>query len=126
MWFTIVLFPDPDGAENINTLLSMWLKALLFHKNNYFCDNQSMIVLTLQVLARKKKHVPAVDPDIFQKSREALRRRHRQVIYLNDSELAAVKEYCDRFGIKARSAIFREATMEMVLSQLSDSHPTLF
>ena len=78
------------------------------------------------VLARKKKAVPAVDPDIFQKSREALRRRHRQVIYLNDSEMAAVKEYCERFGIKARSAIFREATMETVLSQLSDSHPTLF
>ena len=85
-----------------------------------------MIVLTLQVLARKKKHAPAVNPDIFQKSKEALRRRHRQVIYLNDSEMAAVKEYCDRFNINARSAIFREATMERILSQLSDSHPTLF
>ena len=85
-----------------------------------------MIVLTLQVLARKKKHAPAVNPDIFQKSREALRRRHRQVIYLNDSEMAAVKEYCDRFGVKARSAIFREATLATVLEQLSDSHPTLF
>ena len=77
-------------------------------------------------MARKKKKSKGVDPDIFQKSREALMRRHRQVIYLNDSEMAAVKEYCDRFGIKGRSAIFREATMEMVLSQLSDSHPTLF
>ena len=78
------------------------------------------------VLARKKKAVPAIDPDIFQKSREALRRRHRQVIYLNDNEMAAVKEFCDRFDVKARSAIFREATMEVVLKQLSDSHPTLF
>ena len=85
-----------------------------------------MIVLTLRVLARKKKKTPAVDPEIFHKSREALKRRHRQVIYLNDSEMAAVKEYCDRFGIKARSAIFREATMARVLEQLSDSHPTLF
>lgn len=67
-----------------------------------------------------------MNPDIFQKSREALRRRHRQVIYLNDSEMAAVKEYCDRFGVKARSAIFREATLATVLEQLSDSHPTLF
>ena len=77
-------------------------------------------------MARKKKAVPAIDPDIFQKSREALRRRHRQVIYLNDNEMAAVKEFCDRFDVKARSAIFREATMEVVLKQLSDSHPTLF
>ncbi len=67
-----------------------------------------------------------MNPDIFQKSREALKRRHRQVIYLNDSEMAAVKEYCDRFGVKARSAIFREATLATVLEQLSDSHPTLF
>ncbi|MBR5660485.1 MAG: hypothetical protein IKW99_02920 [Bacteroidales bacterium] len=77
-------------------------------------------------MARKKKKAPVVNPDIFQKSREALRRRHRQVIYLNDSEMAAVKEYCDRFGVKARSAIFREATLATVLEQLSDSHPTLF
>ncbi|MBQ6287066.1 MAG: hypothetical protein IJK73_05345 [Bacteroidales bacterium] len=77
-------------------------------------------------MARKKKTAPVIEPDIFRKSREALRRRHRQVIYLNDSEMAAVKEYCSRFGIKARSSIFREATMERILSQLSDSHPTLF
>ena len=67
-----------------------------------------------------------MNPDIFQKSREALRRRHRQVIYLNDSEIAAVREYCDRFGVNGRSAIFREATMERILAELSDSHPTLF
>lgn len=54
----------------------------------------------------------------------SLRRTHRQVIYLNDKELAAVKEYCDRFGVKERSTIFREAAMERILAQLDDSHPT--
>ena len=44
----------------------------------------------------------------------SLRRTHRQVIYLNDKELAAVKEYCDRFGVKERSTIFREAAMNSV------------
>ena len=48
------------------------------------------------------------------------------MIYLNDKELAAVKEYCDRFGVKERSTIFREAAMERILAQLDDSHPTLF
>ena len=56
----------------------------------------------------------------------SLRRTHRQVIYLNDKELAAVKEYCDRFGVKERSTIFREAAMECILAQLDDRHPTLF
>ncbi len=80
------------------------------------------------ILARKKQTspLPAPDPDYQEKRRAALRRSHRQVIYLNDSEMAAVKEYCSRFGISARSSIFREAAMERILSQLDESHPTLF
>lgn len=82
--------------------------------------------LTRSILARKKKTSPALDPEIFEKRRESLRRKHRQVIYLNESEMAAVKEYCSRFNVKARSSIFRQATMERVLKELDDSHPTLF
>jgi len=77
-------------------------------------------------LARKKQKASAPDPDYLKMRKASLRRVHRQVIYLNDKEMAAVKEYCDRFGIKERSTIFREATMERILSQLDDSHPTLF
>ncbi len=58
--------------------------------------------------------------------KSALRRTHRQVIYLNDSELAAVKEYCSRYSVKSMSTIFREATIERILSEMDDSHPTLF
>lgn len=65
-------------------------------------------------------------PDIFEKHRKAMRRTHRQVIYLNDSEVAALREYCKRFGLKGRSAIFREATIEKILTALDESHPTLF
>lgn len=66
------------------------------------------------------------EPDIFEKRKKAMKRTHRQVIYLNDSEVAAVKEYCKRFGLKGRSAIFREATIERILTELDESHPTLF
>ncbi|MBQ0143955.1 MAG: hypothetical protein MJY86_07620 [Bacteroidales bacterium] len=55
-----------------------------------------------------------------------MKRTHRQVIYLNESEKAAVDEYCSRFGVKSISTIFREATMERILSELDGSHPTLF
>ena len=48
-------------------------------------------------MARKKQTMPAPDPDMFEKRRAVLKRKHRQVIYLNDSEMAAVKEYCSRF-----------------------------
>jgi len=78
-------------------------------------------------VARKKKiSMTAPELDFADKQREALKRTHRQVIYLNDSEMAAVKEYCRRFGSKGRSSIFREATMERILKQLDESHPTLF
>lgn len=77
-------------------------------------------------MARKKQSVSASSTDYVKMHSASLRRVHRQVIYLNDKEMAAVKEYCDRFGVKERSTIFREATMERILSQLDDSHPTLF
>ena len=78
------------------------------------------------ILARKKKKSASPAADFLSRQKSALRRRHRQVIYLNDSEKAAVEEYCSRFGVKSVSTIFREATMERVLSELDESHPTLF
>jgi len=82
--------------------------------------------LNIQILARKKQNASAPDPDYLKKRRASLRRTHRQVIYLNDKELAVVQEYCSRFGIKERSTLFREAAMARILAQLDDSHPTLF
>ena len=53
-------------------------------------------------------------------------RRHRQVIYLNDSEMAAINLYCEKFRVDAKAVLYREAIMEKVLSELDDNHPTLF
>ena len=52
----------------------------------------------------------------------SLRRTHRQVIYLNDKELAAVKEYCDRFGVKELSLInISEPTRQRCVSRMPSS-----
>ncbi|MCI2133993.1 MAG: hypothetical protein LKK12_06395 [Bacteroidales bacterium] len=77
-------------------------------------------------MSKRKKKMAPPEPDLFEKRRKAMKRTHRQVIYLNDSEISAVKEYCRRFGLKGRSAIFREATIEKILTALDESHPTLF
>ena len=53
-------------------------------------------------------------------------RKHRQVIYLNDSEMAAISQYCEKFRVGTKTVLFREAIMEKVLSELEDNHPTLF
>ncbi|MGN0191882.1 MAG: hypothetical protein ACI39U_09530 [Candidatus Cryptobacteroides sp.] len=53
-------------------------------------------------------------------------RRHRQVIYLNDEEWAAVRLYTDKFKVKSRSALFRESVLMRIVSVLDDCQPTLF
>lgn len=78
-------------------------------------------------LAKKKLHMSGgIDPEYLKKQKASLVRRHRQVIYFNDSELAAIRQYCDKFHVSMKSVMFREAIMEKVLSQLDDTHPTLF
>ncbi len=78
-------------------------------------------------MAKKKKNTGAgIDPEYLKRQKEARVRRHRQVIYLNDSEMAAIRQYCDKFRVSAKTVLFREAIMEKVLSELDDNHPTLF
>ena len=77
-------------------------------------------------MAKKKKQIPGVDPEYLKKQKAALVRRHRQVIYLNDSEMAAINEYCEKFRVGVKTVMFREAIMEKVLKELNDNPPTLF
>lgn len=77
-------------------------------------------------MAGKKKNTGGVDPEYLKKQRASLVRRHRQVIYLNDSEMAAISQYCDKFRVGVKTVLFREAIMEKVLKELDDNHPTLF
>ena len=76
-------------------------------------------------MARKPK-IPGVDPAYLEKQKEALLRKTRYVLYFNDSEMAAVNEYCTRFKVHAKAALFREAIMSKILSELEENHPTLF
>ena len=41
-------------------------------------------------MAAKKKATIGIDPEYLKKQKASLVRRHRQVIYLNDSEMAAI------------------------------------
>ena len=77
------------------------------------------------MMARKKK-IAGVDPAYLQKQREMLLRHNRHVLLFNDSEMAAIDEYCSRFKVHAKASLFREAIMSKVLSELEENHPTLF
>lgn len=75
---------------------------------------------------RKNNSLPGVDPEYLKKQKESLVRKNRQVIYLNDSEMAAINRYCEQFRVGTKATLYREAIMEKVLSQLDDNPPTLF
>ncbi|MBR1570753.1 MAG: hypothetical protein IJ651_08500 [Bacteroidales bacterium] len=74
----------------------------------------------------KRKRIPGVDPAYLEKQKQLLLRKNRYVLYFNDGELAAIDEYCSRFKVHAKAALFREAIMDKVLSELEENHPTLF
>ena len=76
-------------------------------------------------MARRTK-IPGVDPAYLEKQKQMLLRRHRHVLLFNDGEMAAIEEYCSRFKVHSKSALFREAIMDKVLSELEENHPTLF
>jgi hypothetical protein len=79
-------------------------------------------------MAKRKRKITGVgvDPEYLKKQQAALVRKHRQVIYLNDSELAAIKLYCEKFRVGVKTVMFRKAIMEKVLKELNDNPPTLF
>ena len=74
----------------------------------------------------RKKTIPGVDPEYLDKQRQMLLRRNRYVLLFNDSEMAAIQEYCSRFKVHSKSALFREAIMTKILTELEEHHPTLF
>ena len=77
-------------------------------------------------MPRKKNNIPGVDPAYLEKQKEMLLRKNRYMLCFNDSEVAAIDEYCSRFKVHAKATLFREAIMSKVLSELEENHPTLF
>jgi hypothetical protein len=75
-------------------------------------------------MARKSKS--GVDPRYLDKERAALKRTIRKSVFFNKKEVAAINEYCKVFGVRSRSALIRQITMEHILSELDKAHPTLF
>jgi len=59
-------------------------------------------------------------------AQESLKRTFRKSVLFNSREVAAMDEYCKRFGIASRSALIRKSVMECVMRGLDESTPTLF
>lgn len=75
-------------------------------------------------MARKNK--AGIDVRYQEKQKAALKRNIRKSVFLNKHELNAINLYRKKFGVRSLSALIRQATMEHVLTQLDENHPTLF
>lgn len=75
-------------------------------------------------MARKKNG--GVDIRYQDKEKAALKRAIRKTVFFNKRELSAIDEYRRKFGTRSLSSLIRQATMEHVLKELDENHPTLF
>jgi metal-responsive CopG/Arc/MetJ family transcriptional regulator len=53
-------------------------------------------------------------------------RENKITILLNDSEMRALNRFCDRYAVKNRSRLIREALMKAILKKMDNDQPTLF
>lgn len=65
-------------------------------------------------------------PDSQTRRRERQRRSYKVSIMLNESEMRALKKYCDRYTVANRSRLIRETLMRNILQRFADDGPTLF
>lgn len=75
----------------------------------------------------KRPNPHTLPPDFRSREDNALLRKNRVVVLLNDKELDALKRYQAMYkGMKSRTAICREAIVEKALRALEENSPTLF
>jgi len=63
---------------------------------------------------------------VEQKKDEKLRRTNRTTILFNNREQEAINLYCEKYKIKNKSKLIREAIMTDILKRFDEDYPTLF
>ena len=75
-------------------------------------------------MAKAKKSKKKGKPTLF--AQEPLRRTFRKTILFNSKEVEAVNRYCEKYGIRSKSAFFRNVIISHILEQTSANYPKLF
>ncbi len=53
-------------------------------------------------------------------------RIHKTVVSFNDREMAVIDFFCEKYKIKVRSRMYREAIISTILKKIEEDHPRLF
>ena len=76
---------------------------------------------------KSTKPTKASVPTEFQSARRSgLVRKWRKSILFNEREISAINQYCEKYGIRNRSAFFRSIIISHILEQADDNYPKLF
>jgi hypothetical protein len=73
---------------------------------------------------RSQKH--NLKPDFRREEQGKLVRRSRKSILFNEKELSLINQYCEKFGVRNKSAFIRNIVITHILEQLDDNYPRLF
>ena len=74
--------------------------------------------------SRKKRE--AVTVETMRERQVKLRRTCRKTILFNEKEMAAIDNYCKKYGIKSRSSFIRNVVISHILVDLDENYPSLF
>lgn len=73
---------------------------------------------------RPQKH--NLKPDFRREELGKLVRRYRKSILFNEKELSLINQYCEKYGVRNKSAFIRNIVISHILEQLDDNYPRLF
>ena len=62
----------------------------------------------------------------YSRVRKKALRQNRLTVMLNDSEMRALDNYCERYNIRNRSNFVRTTLMKSILRRFDADSPTLF
>lgn len=78
-------------------------------------------------MGRKSNHAKqSLPPDLRAVQRAASIRKYRKTVLFNERELSAINQYCEKYGVRAKSALFRNIIISHILQQADDNYPKLF
>lgn len=74
----------------------------------------------------KRNRKPSAPVGFQTQGRSSLQHKYRKTILFNEKELSAINQYCEKYGIKSKSAFFRSVIISHILEQIDDNYPKLF
>ena len=75
---------------------------------------------------KSTKRKTALPLDFQGGRKNGLTRKYRKAILFNEREISAINQFCEKYGIRTKSAFFRSIIISHIMEQANDNYPKLF